>query len=237
MKPYYQDQLVTLYHGDCRELSWPIASTIVLDPPWDQLQLLDDLPLSARNLLVFTDGRRMGEAVSRFGPPTWLFTWDTMNTWQTGHHRPVQQTKHCLWYGKLEEYERDAALWGEAPPARDHPTTKQVPLSGRRLTDLWRESLRWLHNPTAGAASIGSERFGKVNQSPWRHAKPVGWLRCLLGNCAGEGDVLDPFAGTGPALLAAKSLGRKATGMELDERCCEIIAERLSQGFLDLGIA
>lgn len=239
--PYYEDDRVTLYHADCRDVlddAWGARECVIVDPPWDEPDLLAfvaDTVGEFESLLAFTDARRFADPLTTFGPPGWVFTWDTLNTWSVSDRQPVQQTKHCLWYGR--QYARDAELWGDAPPPRDHPTTTQVPLEGRRLTDLWRESLRWLHNPTAGAGSTGTERFTFRQGDPvLRHAKPVGWLRCLIGNTS-TGPVIDPFMGSGSAIEAAYQLGRPVIGIDVDERCCEAAARRLAQGIMDFGRA
>lgn len=241
MRLYYQRDGVKLYHGDvydaatlpdvARILQGPIG-LLVYDPPWDNARACAWNPPATPSTLAFTDGKWAGNVVRRFGAPAWLFTWDTMAPWQTGPRRPLQQTKHCFWYGDLDTYQRDATLWGEPPPAKDHPSTKSRPLHGRRLADLWRQSLRWLHHPTAGAAAgegSGVERFGaRAGDGVMRHAKPFDWVRCLVGNCS-SGLVFDPFVGSGPSLRAALELGRPAIGFDLSEEACDVAARWLGQ--------
>lgn len=63
--------------------------------------------------------------------------------------------------------------------------------------------------------------------------KPARLMRKLL-TVLPDGLVVDPFAGSGATLQAAKYTGRKAIGIELEEKYCEIAAKRLAQGALDL---
>ena len=68
------------------------------------------------------------------------------------------------------------------------------------------------------------------------HQKPVALMRWCLGFVP-EGIVLDPYMGVGTTLLAAKLEGRKAIGIEIEERYCEIAARRLAQGVFDWTLA
>lgn len=223
----FSDDLTTLHVDDARSIVPGILDehgtpdVVVLDPPYDDEALWEwssTVALDAATRFVLCDPRTLGDVVARFGPCSWVFTWDTMTPWNLGPRRPLTQTKFALLYGELDGYHRDGALWGEAPPARDHPTTKTVPLDGRRLTDHYRESLRWLHHPAAGAApgrSAGG-RFERKGDPAYRHAKPLSWVRCLIGNTTAGGWVLDPFAGSGTTLVAARALRLRSIGVELD---------------------
>ncbi len=209
MTPYYADDAVTIYHGDCRE--WmPEADVIVTDPPYGidfkvggigrgmidatRVQVTgDDEPFDPAHLLALDKPSVLFGAnhYAHLLPPSkgWL-VWDKVT---------VNGVKSVL---------SDAELaW------TNHVAHVRV------FRHMWNGSYR------------ASERGYRVHPTQ----KPVALMMWVL-SLMPLGVVLDPYMGSGPTLIAAKSLGRKSIGIEIEERYCEIAARRCSQEVLGLVV-
>ena len=226
MRPYYQDDLVTLYHGDCREIrEWiRTAGLLAMDPPYG---------------IAWKKGNnrkaksRAHDGIQNDGDTSYR-DWVLREWGTTGDSRPALVfgsfaapmppgvKHHLVW-----EKPNDAGVVGSTTGyRRDVEVIFLIgywPKREAQWGSVIRSAQRSVGNPYAPAA-----RFNHP------HAKPVD-IMCQLIERAPHGIVADPFAGSGSTLVAAKMLGRQAIGVELEERHCETAALRLSQSVLDLG--
>lgn len=221
--PYYQDDLVTLYHGDCREATeWLRADVLVTDPPYGRAW-------------------RQGGGLKSRGPNSVSHARDSI---ANDRDTSTRDAALELWG------QRPAIVFGDltlAPPAGTQLTTvyRKPPDAGTRgATAGFRRDLeavyflgRWKSGIggrssvlTTAARCVGSPE-GLAARYGHPHAKPLDLLEELIASCP-PGTVADPFAGSGSTLVAAKQCGRRAIGVELDERYCEVAANRLTQDAL-----
>lgn len=209
--PYYSDDLVTLYHGDCREVDvWESAHLLLTDPPYGIKWTAHSYNPKGREIANDSDTAARNYVLGAWGTvkPAMLFGSPTLPS--------PHGTKHTLVWRKPPDAGLTGAIGGwrrdwEAIYLLGNWPARNPPRSG-----------------VIGGASVGMWSY--LNGHP--HAKPVQLFEALLEGAPG-GLVADPFAGSGPTLVAARNLGRKCIGVELEERYCELIARRLDQMCLD----
>lgn len=222
MKPYYEADGITIYHGDCRELDVAsLGDVLVTDPPYG---------------MAYRQGRRNG-------PDGWSSRWtdveiagdgdsaardEILEAWGTTSPALVFSS----WKVPVPVGTREVLAWDK------------VISTGMGALDIpWRPSWEMVcvigHGFT-GSREHGVLRFGLPTLAPERKMhptpKPLELMRYLVARCP-AGTIVDPFMGSGSTLRAAKDLGRQAVGVELEERYCEIAVQRLAQMNLDLGDA
>lgn len=227
--PYYQDEWVTLWHGDCLEhLWWLAADVLVTDPPYGR---------------GWTSGQGMtnsggwGRGSKSHGGIVGDKSTDTRDVALAHWARPA--AKPAVVFGDLLIAQPPGAVQTLIYRKAADSGVKGARAGFRRdleavyLVGPWpvgvggQSSLltsgSWVAGPTSPAFRYGHP-----------HAKPLDLLETLLAICPG-GVVADPFAGSGSTLVAAKATGRRAIGVEIDEKYCETAANRLAQGVLDFG--
>lgn len=242
MKPYYQDDVVTLYHGDSREgmaaMEDQSVAVVITDPPYSD----------------FTHGntRANSGAAKRHGKRVLSGTlgFDSISLPDLESALVEMRRLTRSWIVATMDYKHVFRLDAEPPAGlrmlRVGVWVKPNPMpqiSGDRPAPGWeaiafmhRDDIRpkWNGGGRAGVWSIRSEQ--KVGHPT---AKPLPMVRDWVRLFSNPGDVvLDPYAGSGTTLRAAADEGRKAIGFEIDESYCEIAAKRLAQQAFDLeGIA
>ena len=208
MKPYYQDDLVTLYHGDCLEVSeWLSADVLVTDPPYGMdyksnrrpfARISGDKDINVRDLALDLWGSK----------PAIVF-----GTWKRA--RPLAVKQLVVW-----DKRGGAGFSGDLNmPWAD--ITEEIYILGTG----WKGP----RVPAIYSVPTLPSQVRPDHPTP----KPIPLMGRLIEHCP-DGLIADPFAGSGATLIAARNLGKTAIGVELEEKYCELIAKRLSQQAFDL---
>ena len=218
MKPYYQDDAVTIYHGDAREILPSLeVDAVVTDPPYGMSLNTDNSRFSGGRALK--RGQGPGTGAGRpilgddepFDPSFLLGIGQGQIIWGWNHFAGHLPRGACLVWIK-----RNDAAFGTF-------------LSDAEVAWLSRGQGVWCRRDFSNNA-ITRERTHPTQ-------KPLALMKWCLGFFPDAGVIADPFMGSGTTLRAAKDLGRKAIGIELEEKYCQVAAERCSQEVLDLGAA
>ena len=239
MKPYYEDEWVTLYHGDAWEVLAGMedrsVDCVITDPPFD----------ARTHTMARTNSKSApagGRALS--GSRGEFLSWS-----HEDHEALFQQLGRVsrLWVvsslatSTAFRFELDppaglrclrVAVWVKTNPmpmiSSDRPALGWEPIVCLLRDD---EKPRW-YGGAKPANYVGPTSQGSGHPTQ----KPLPMVASLVRQFSAPVDVvLDPFAGSGTTLRAAKDEGRRAIGVELDERYCEIAARRLAQDVLDFG--
>jgi len=207
MKPYYQDESVTIYNADCRDVL----------PTLDKVDLvLTDPPYGIGDIWNGGKGHGWGNADTQKA---------VRNDWDSAAPS-IDLIMECVALGK------DAVVWGgnyyPLPISRGwliwNKPERGFTLSEAELAWTTRDNVMRVYD--ANRSDIGRKHPTQ---------KPISLMKWCLGFFPDAQTILDPFMGSGTTLRAAKDLNRKAIGIELEERYCEIAAKRMSQLAMSLS--
>lgn len=240
---YYQDDQVTLYHGDALEvmagLDRDVIDVVFTDPPYSS---------GARNAASMRGRGSMRREEGRFGKSSWFAT-DNL----TSHGfamlvrllavEALRVTREDGHFFSFIDWRQLPVIQGAIESAGWSPRALLVwDKISFGMGNGFRQQAEFILHASKGTGdnflehdtgTVIRERRVDADEVDHPTPKPVGVVeRCL--RCV-PGIVLDPFAGGGASLVAAKNLGRSAIGIELEERHCETIAQRLCQNVLALG--
>lgn len=240
--PYYEDDFVTLYHADCMDVLPQLQTDsfggVVTSPPYNMGDMSGGYANMANGYATYDDRLPHEEYVA----------------WQRqvlGDCWRVLRPDGAIFYNHKPRI-RDGILWLPLELNPDLPL-RQIIIWARSSGFNWSETHlvpfhEWIMFFAAPAFRI-SKAMSSVGdvwrihqlQGSERPDHPAPFPIGLAARCieiireSSQGPILDPFAGSGTTLRAAKDACRKSVGIEIDERYCEKAAKRMSQEVLDFG--
>jgi site-specific DNA-methyltransferase (adenine-specific) len=213
MTPYFEDESVTIYHGDCREVLPELhGDALVTDPPygigWSRATWPDN-PDDYPELMhwLVAEGNRIGG---------WCFVFQSM----------IHAPRYHEWFPP--EWRIFAACKSYA---QIQPTT---------IWHAWDPVIFWNSGLNNKPNTLGNRDYHVARNSPavvervlHPCPRPLDTMKHICCVAVARNDlIIDPFMGSGTTLRAAKDTGRRAIGIEIEERYCEIAAKRMAQQVL-----
>lgn len=203
MKSYYQDEVCTIYHADCREILPHLGrfDLLLTDPPYGHGDKWQGGTWGAAEM--YKDAIR----------------WDDVKPDDATIQQVIESADHGIVWG---------ANYFSLPPSRCWLSWEK----SSRMDTLADFELAWTSFDRPCKAKREDRNPDGKRMHPTQ--KPLSIIRWCLTFAPDAQTIIDPFMGSGTTLVAAKLEGRKAVGIELEEKYCEIAAERLRQRVLNL---
>ena len=244
MTPYYEEAGITIYRARCEDVL-PLleyVDVIITDPPYSEYTHNKQWIGAA---LTADAKPRMGTRFKELGfgclsPETqafiasqsarlasrWVLTFSDLegiDAWRKAFiSSGLEYVRTCIW----DKVDSAPQFTGDRPAASAEAIVCAHPLGKK----CWNGG---------GRRNVFRHAVNGANQGSKPHpsTKPEPLMRELISLFSDEGEtILDPFMGSGTTLRAAKDLGRKAIGIEIEEKYCEIAANRLRQEVLDFEV-
>jgi site-specific DNA-methyltransferase (adenine-specific) len=249
IKPYYEENGITIYHGDCMEIMPQLPDGLcgltVTSPPYNMRTRIRNGEYTTRE-----NSEHFSKKYDHFGDD--LSIDDYFKFHLNALHEMIRISGLVFWniqivtgskeaifkiIGRFANEIKDVIVWdkGHGQPAMHENVINKAAefilvfekeaSAGRafknaffkrgEMTDIWRmkrgENLK-------GHGATFPKSLARRAIEGWSHNDAV---------------ILDPFCGTGTSLVAAREEGRRAIGIEISEKYCEIAVKRLAQGVLD----
>lgn len=216
MKPYYEEAGITIYHGDCREILPQLGrfDLLLTDPPYG---------IGADSEMHKKGGQKYGVAAA---PKSFYADtqWDLQPADDDLLKLAISSSTHSIVFG---------GNYFSLGPARCvlvwNKQTNGAFADGELAWTNLDKPVRIKNHMWNGMLREGKEiRYDHPTQKP---LEVMQW--CISQVPHAVCSLIDPFMGSGTSLVAAKNLGILATGIELEERYCEVAANRLRQSVLN----
>jgi site-specific DNA-methyltransferase (adenine-specific) len=211
MKPYYEEPGITIYCADCRDIlpHLPKVDLVLTDPPW--------------NLGYFKDDNK---------------TWDEYAAWLNAIKSTLEVMAETVWIFQSSKSIPYVAHHFKGWNFFANPKSFCQLIRGK-VSNAW--DIAYFNNSANFCGVSGWRNWHLANNSNNHNSdkthptsRPLDTIKYIIGLYSHD-TILDPFMGSGTTLVAAKQLGRKAIGIEIEKKYCDIAIDRLRQEVLPLN--